>query len=483
MTELHYVPSPPQVFGLGHTAQNILDEAWKQWAARLPRNFERRVYMDAKNKLKDLKIAIPPELRERLEVVSGWPEKAVTEPANRTILDGILGADGEQDPFGIDEILFDNQFAVEFPQGVRSSLTYSCAFQSTTPGDVESGEPAVMQMFHSAMWATGLWDKRLRALRAGLLINGTDKIGSPTKVTLMLPLETLICVKGPGGWYLERNIPNTVGRVTLELFPHAPDLDRPFGRARIDRVVMSITDRAVRGGSRLDVHSELFSAMKLFLLGADESAFLDESGRPVPLWTTYMSRMNVLNRDQEGELPELKTVSAESPEPHIATMRQLASEFSGHTGVPLGSLGIAQDNPESADAKNVAREDIMFMVRQQHNVYEHRHKRGLANAIMIRDGLDELPKGIAQLDYLWRRPDNASDAALADAGMKQVTAAELQGTETGMRMIGMSESRIRQAIAEKRRRSVSQLSERLRQNQPTSAPTPAALAAQKPPTE
>lgn len=460
MTQM-FVPGPPQVVGLDHTTQNLLDQAWRQWAQKIPRNIERLVYLDGKNKLKDLQISIPPELRDRLDVVSGWAEKAVSEPSNRTVWDGMLGLDGNPDPLGLDEILYRNRYPVELRQGIRAAYSYSCAFTSTTPGDVLSGEPESMIMFHSAMYATGVWDRRARALSVGLLINDVDAIGQPTKCTIMLPFETVICVKGPKSWYVDRVLRTPLCRVGLEVLPNNPELDRPFGRARIDRRVMSLVDRAVRGGARLDVHSELFSAMKLFLLGAGEDAFRDEQGNTVPMWTWYLGRFNALNRDEEGELPKIEKLSAESPEPHIATLRQLASEFSGHTGVPLGSLGIAQDQPESADAKNVAREDIIFLVENQHAVLTLAQLRTFENAVMIRDGLSEPPAEARSIEMLWRRPDRASQAALADAGFKQVEAAELRGTKVGMRMIGMSQAQIAQAESEQRRKGTTLLSERL----------------------
>lgn len=455
-----YVSDAPQVSGLDHTSQNLLDQVWKQWKDKLPRNIDRLLYLDGKNKLKDLQVSIPPTLRDRLEVVSGWAEKAVSEPSNRTVWDGMLTVDGNDDPFALAGLLHQNNFKVELPQGIRASMAYSCAFLSTTPGDVLSGEPQVITMFHSAMWASGLFDKRRRALSVGLLINEVDAIGQPTKFTLLLPFETIICVKGVS-WYVEAVLPNGLGRVPLEVMPLTPELDRPFGRSRIDRRVMSLVDRAVRGDSRLEVHSELYSAMKLILLGADKSAFQDEQGNTVPLWSWYMGRFNALENNEEGEKPSIEKISAESPEPHIAMMRHLAAEFSGHTGVPLGSLGIAQDNPESADAKNVAREDIVFMVERQHGVYGHKMIRSFENMVMLRDGLSEPPAEFARIEMMWRRPDRASQAAIADAGVKQVAAAQLEGTEVGMRMMGMSQHMIRQAMAERARLAAGNLLDRL----------------------
>lgn len=459
---LLYVPKAPQVAGLDHYSQNILDQAWDQLMTRMPRNFERLVYLDGKNKLKDLAVAIPPSLVDRLEVVSGWAEKAVTEPANRTVFDGMLSSDGSDDPLGIAEELYRNRFQSEFPQAVKSSMAQSCAFLSVTPGDVTAGEPAAMMMFHSALHATGLWDRRSRSLSAGLIINGSDDGGVPTRITLMLPDETLVVVRGVNNaWYLEQSIPNLLDHVGLHLLPLAPDLDRPFGRARIDRRVMSMVDRAVRGGSRLDVHSELFSAMKLILLGAGESAFKDQSGNTIPMWQWTMSRLNTMGRDEEGELPKLEQVRAESPEPHIAGLRQLASEFSGHTGVPLGSLGIAQDNPESADAKNVAREDIVFLVEQQHTYYGDAVLRASADVATLKRGVAPSVRDLLDIELLWRRPDRATRAADADAGSKQVQTAGLAGTPTGMRMVGMSRHEINQGVADLRRATVSGLLERL----------------------
>jgi len=456
----------PEVAGLPHSDQQLLDEAWMQWQRKVPRNIERLVYLDGRNKLKDLQVSIPPTLREQLDVVMGWPIKAVSEPANRTILDGILGEDGQEDPMELGSILLDNQFDIELPQAIRSSMAYSCGFASVTPGDTQSGEPPVMMQFHSALHATGLWDRRRRALKAGLLVHEKDKLGRPQHVTLITPewYWDIWRQEASGTWFVSPwggRIANRIGRVTLDVMPTEPDLDRPFGRARIDRRVMSITDRAVRTGARLDVHSELFSAMKLIMLGADKHSFEDESGEPVPLWDWYMGRFNALGRDEEGEVPELHQIRAESPEPHIATMRQLASEFSGHTGVPLGSLGVAQANPESADAKNVAREDVVFLVEQQHRVYGHVIRRMFENAVMIRDRTTERPEEAAKMQLLWRRPDRASTGALADAGMKQVTAAELQGTEVGMRLLGIPQPMIRQAIAEKRRNNAASVLDRL----------------------
>ena len=444
--------SPPQVLGLNDHTQGLLNELTLQWAARLPRNIERMVYLDAKNKLDDLGVSLPPSLVDRLDVVVGWPEKAVYEVANRIVFERVMSADNDPDPFDLKRLLYQNRFAIEFPQAVASSLAQSCAFVSTTPGDETAGEPPALIMFHSALWATGLWDRRRRGLKAALMISETDRQGLPVEITILTPTEHVVCVKGAQSWFVADVIPHRLGRTPMELLPFRPATDRPFGRSRIDRTVMSLTNRAVRAGARLEVHSELFTSMKLLLLGADESAFTDKDGNKVPLWSFFLGRLNMLSKDEDGDTPTLEKIAAESPEPHIAIARQLASSFSGHTGVPLSSLGISTDNPESADAKQVAREDIVHDVEKQHVVYSDSLLRTFENAIMIRDRLTEPPAGTLDLSFKWRRADRPSLVSIADAGTKQVAAIPSLGeTEVGMELVGMEPDQIDRARNELRR--------------------------------
>lgn len=436
----HLMPFPtPKVMGLAAEDQAALDALVTQWAARRPRNMERLAYLDGKTRLKDLKAALPPEIVDQLEIVVGWPVKAVEELANRIVLDGFAGAD--QNPYGLKDILDANRFDIEFPQAVTSALSQSTAFISTTP-DLEFG--ALIQ-FHSAVWATGIWDRRRRALSSGLIITATDDLGRPTRLLLLVPGEIVECAAGPAGWVIENVSPTRLGgRIPMEPMPFQPTLERPFGRSRIDRRVMSVTDRAMRAGARLEVHSELFSALKLLLLGIDEKAF------KTSLAQFYMGRINTITKDEDGDLPKLEKISAESPEPHIAVLRQLAAEFSGHTGVSLSSLGIFSQNAESAQAKQEAREDVVGHAEIQQRVFGGALRRSFATAVMIRDGESTPRDGVQRLDLAWRPPNRPTLAAVADAGAKQVAAVPgMAETTVGMELLGLTPKQIERFRAER----------------------------------
>lgn len=453
--------SAPTVRGLSEDSQATLNDLFKQWAAHFPRNVERMLYLDMKNALKDLEVALPPQLVDRLGVAAGWGPKSVYELGNRIVLKPI-----RDDEFGLSSLLSANRFEIEFPQAVTSSLAQSVAFVSSTPGDVAAGEPEVLFSFHSALWSTGIWDRRLRCLRAGLLINDVDHLSRPTRVTMLIPGETVLMVQGPAGWYVEAVYESRLDqRIGMEPLPYRPTLERPFGRSRIDRTTMSLIDRYVRSGSRMEVHAELFSAIKLILMGASQKTFQDAEGATIPLWKWTMSRLNAIEKDEDGDFPKLEQVSAQSPEPILAYERGLAAAFSGHTGVPLGSLGIATDNPESQGAKQEARQDIVADAENQHIVYGAALQRAFESAVMIRDGLSAAPdmSSLMLTDAsAWRPPQRPTLSALADAGQKQVTTApELLQSEVGLELLGLEPGQIERHQAALRRAQGPSLVDRL----------------------
>ena len=422
----------PKVLGLAPEDQAVLDKLVTQWRRRRPRNMLRQNYLDGKTPLKDLGAALPPELVAQLDITIGWPQKAVEELANRIRFEGFAG--GDQNPLGLADILAGNRFEIEFQQAVTSSLAQSTAFVTVTPDD----RVGALIQFHSALWATGLWNRRTRQLSAGLLVTDVDDLGRPTGLLLLVSGEVVECAAGPNGWYIADVTPTYLReRIPMEPLPFQPTLDRPFGRSRIDRRVMSVTDRGMRAAARLDIHAELFSALKLILLGADPDAFAKGA------WSWLMARANIISKDEDNDVPKIEKISAESPEPHIAVLRQLAGEFSGHTGVPLASLGNSTQNVESAQAKQEAREDIIGHAETQHLVYGAALRSAFGTALMIRDSLTEPPPELRDVQLVWRPPNRPTLAAVADAGAKQVAAVPgLAETTVGMELLGLTPQQI-----------------------------------------
>ena len=412
--------SAPQIPQLDHQNQNILDALWAQWQSKLPRNLLRTVYFDAKQPLKDLGISIPPQLT-KIETALGWPAKGVNTLARRCNFDGYVIPGDIADPYGLSELLVDNNMDVEIPQGITSALVHATAFITTTRGDVQSGEPDVLQTIRSAVYGTGIWDSRKRGLSSFLAVTGTDADGNVSDFMMYLPAAVYTFTKPssstPWRVFVQKN---PLGRVPVSPLVYQPELSRPFGHSRISRTVMSLTDQALRSMLRSEVSAEFYSAPQRYLLGADESAFTDAAGVKQSMWQAVQGRYLAIGVDEGETAPTVGQFPQLSMEPNLAHLRQIAQNFAADQNLPISSLGIVQDNPASAEAIYAAKEELVVEAEGANRVFGSALVRSAWDAVLIRDGLTEVPAELKKLRSNFRDPATPSKSSASDAMAKQV---------------------------------------------------------------
>lgn len=435
-----------RVFGLRDEDKDTLNDLLQVWHSKSAKNAVREMYADGRNQLKDLGIAIPPQLKD-VETVVGWPGMAVEKLSEICVFDKVTSRTGA-DPFGIGELLEANRFDIEVQQGIASSLIHSLSFISTTPGRADLGEPEVMMLFHSAAWSAGIWDRRTRSLRSFLMVNETDAVGRPVQVTLFTRLETTVIRKG-SAWYVESVVPNLLaGRIGVEPFPYRPTLGRPLGRSKINRAVRSITDSGVRTVLRSEVAAEFFSAPQRYVLGADEDAFVDKNGAPIPAWKALIGHILALSKDEDGDTPTVGQFTQQSQSPHTEQLRETASRFAAVANLDLSSMGIVQDNPSSAEAIEKGARNLKKDADESIRVYKAYLKRSFQNAVMIRDKMPELTPELQQIE-----PSFLPTSVLTGDEVVKVTSAMpwLGESTVLLEDMGWDEAKIERALSDKRR--------------------------------
>lgn len=480
----YYSPVPTDVVGLAEDDAALMARLVKQWQAKRSRNALRRQYRDMQVNVAFLGASVPPYMRDQLDIVCGWPDKAVTSLASRCMWDGITSPSGEEDPLGAMSLLHENRFDLLVPELVDATLTYCCSFVVALPGDPAAGDPDVVVTGADALWATGLWDVRRRGLEAGLLVDSADDNGKPTAMLLLTSEHVTRLALGDRGWVAVARMDHSLGRVPMEPLPYRPALGRPFGRSRISREVMSITDRVVRAGFRTEVSSDLYAAPALLLLGADESMFQNSQGEKTPLWSWYMGRLKSLPKDEDGDKPDLQVIPQQSMEPFLAMKRALAAEFASATSLPISALGIVQDNPSSAEAIYAAKEDLVIEAQNTTRSIGYGLNRIVQDAICLRDGIpvSEMDDEVRNLATRWRNPAMPSVVSQSDAVVKQISAIpELAQTDVALEELGYSAEQIVRIRSQIKRAQAGGVLDRLL----ASTPAPAEPAPQEPqePTE
>lgn len=338
--------------GLPEEETDVLNDLIEVWWNKLSRNETRMAYYQCRNRVKDLGISIPPNLRD-IEMVVGWPAKAVDALACRSRLDGIRSGSDEE---LVDQIVKGNRLNTLYSQATSSELISSCSFMTVSKG--QDGEPPAIISAYSAEYAAAIWDRRNKRIKYGMAVVDIDKPDGenpePTWVNLYTDTDVWEIKKDGYGWTCKRH-PHSMGRPTMEPLVYRPSLDRPFGKSRISRAVMSITDCAVRTALRSEVGAEFYTAPQKYILGAQDSLFEDTSK-----WDAYIGNVWAITKDEDGDVPQFGQLSQATMTPHTEYMRSLAARFSGETSIPVSELGVIHDNPSSAEAIYAAKESLVI---------------------------------------------------------------------------------------------------------------------------
>jgi hypothetical protein len=440
------IEAPAAIADATDAEVSAVRDLWKVWRDKQPRNLLRSVYYDGKAPIRDLGIAIPPSMRG-FSAVLGWPEKAVRQLAARNIFDGFVAPGQDDNPFDLGGVLEANRFDLELPQAIVSAYKHSCAFISTTLGDTSAGDPEVVIMARSAEWSAALWDRTRRRVSSALAITDATDTGDPTDLILYLPDWVVTVERRVGKWRVVDRQPNPLGVVLIEPLTYDPQLDRPFGRSRITRAVMDITDRAARTVLRTEISAEFYASPQRYVLGADEEAWADTNK-----WKAVMGRFLTLTKDEDGDTPQVGQFAQATMQPHFEMLRLLATQFAGETGVPVASLGVISDNPSSAEAIYAAKEDLIVEAQSANRVLGASLARVAQRAVMLRDGLTEPTPELRRLQTRWADPAFTSPVSAGDALVKLNAVFPWLGeSEVALEMAGFTAPQITRLLSDKRR--------------------------------
>lgn len=443
---------------LDHGEADLLARLVKVFGDKRPRNVLRSIYYEGKQPFRDFGIAIPPQIVNQFENVLGWPAKGVNALTDRSVFEGFVSPSGSDDPYGVDRIVFENDLRVELPQAQKSSAIHACSFLTVTQGDTGAGEPDVLVMARAADASAALWDRRRRSMSGFLSIVDVDDQGIPTVLVMYTREAVLTLWKTAGGrWRADRRT-HGLGRVTVAPLAFTPELNRPFGHSRISRAAMGITDAALRTLVRAEAAAEFYSAPQYWVLGGDKEAFGAAGGK----WSAVMSRIKILEGNDEGNAPDVKRFSGETPQPHVDLLRMWASAFAGDQGLSLDSLGIVQDNPSSAEAIYAAKEDLIVLTGHANRSWGRGAADAARMAVMLRDGLSEVPDELRDMTSQYTDPALTSPTAKADAFTKLASAIPgFSETEVGLEMAGLTREQIIRFQSERRTSTISSLVEQI----------------------
>lgn len=390
-------------------------------------------YYDGLHRLQALGLALPPEMRA-LEVIVNWPRLVIDSIAERMTVTGFRY--GEAD--GTDDRLWnwwqvnnlDEESRLEHVEAMVQKRGYVCVGASDDPAiplfTVETRRNLATQ-----------YDQRVRMVIAALRLYGYhhDDPAQPSLATLYRPNANYYYSYTDGSWIEYDRITHNLGRCCVIPMTNRARIGDRHGRSEMSDVI-GITDAACRSLTNLQGAQELLAVPQRYLLGATAADFKDQNGNPIPAWEAYIGRYALLANDQAkaGQFP------AADLRNFTEVMNIYARLIAGISGLPPAFLGMATDNPASADA--IRSSEARLVMRTQDHIVPF----GGAWEEMMRVGIGwvdgTIPEASAKLETIWASPETPTFSAKADAVSKLV-AAGIMPPDAALEELGYTDTQIK----------------------------------------
>ena len=327
------------------------------WYTHYERNELRHTYYTMRNKLVDLGISVPPELK-RLSAACGWAKKCVDVMIEHSKFDGFTTQD-DAAQLALDTIARRNHMRTLYRRASTSALE-QCFNLYFVSRDLQ-GKARVSA--YPARVCGCTWDDAHDCLEAALFVVSMRKnrLGDhyePDWVNVVTQDYLIRITRDDGGdWHAEYER-HGLGHLPVFIAAYEPTLERPFGTSRITREVMGYIDSAVRANVNEEIASAFASSAQKYLLGTDGDPFGSKTK-----WDAYIGSIFNIDMTEDGTIPQFGQLPQPSMEPLNVHWRLLCGRMSAATGIHVSQFGQVHDNPASGDAIYQENEPLILKVK------------------------------------------------------------------------------------------------------------------------
>lgn len=390
-------------------------------------------YYEGEQRLQALGLALPPEMH-RLQVVINWPRKYVDSLESRLDIEGfrIVGQDDDENDEALMNIWKYNNLDDESSIAHTEALALSHCYVTVGVNEEDPSLPLISVESPYNMIART--NPRTREVESALRFYDHDRNGLAQALTLYLPNETVYARRDGSQWDTVEVDRHNSGEVPVVPVVNRSRVADRHGKTEMADI-MGLTDAACRTLTNLQGAQELMAVPQRYILGADSSLFQDADGSPVPTWQAYLA--NILAIPEEGAT--VGQFNAAELRNFTETVTAYARHVSAMTGLPPHDLGLAGENPASAEAIKSAENRLVKQVERKQRSFGAAWSRVMDLAARMA-GLGERyePRTI---DPVWRDASTPTFAQKTDAVVKLVQQGILD-QETALEELGYGPGRI-----------------------------------------
>lgn len=367
--------------------------------------------------IKNLRIAVPEEL-EFLRTIVGWGAMPVDPYVARVNADCFripTETDGDEH---IAEMLEANGFANEQGLAVNEALVKGRAYW-TIGTNPEKDEPPLITV-QSPLNTSVIWD--LRGLAPKAMLSQFYAEGRH-RATFMRPGMTVhLAVDDGGQWVIVDRDEHDFDFVPVVRMAHGATTTNRDGRSAITKALRSHIDGACRTLLGLEVARELYSVPGKVILGAAEDAFKKADGSLASAWDTYIHKTLGLERDENGDLPEIHQFQVYDPSVFTKILDWYASAASGIVLSPPDDMGLyTQGNPTTAESRQASNDERNLRAVGLQREFEPELVKVVKMALRFENN-GVLPDKYRRLTIDWNPVSTPNPVLVSDGMSKQITA-------------------------------------------------------------
>ena len=342
--------------GLNGPDRDLVHRLVKAWHDHHARNVLRHTYYTMRNRLVDLGISVPPELKN-LSAACGWGKKCVDVMVEHSKFDGFT-VDDEEAQAQLNAIARRNRLRTKYRKATTSALEQCFNLYFVTK---DTDGHAVVTAYPASVSGV-TWDDANDRIEAAMFVVAMDRdkltgVTGPTWVNVVTDGYLIRIIKDGNGWtaHYEKH---GLEHLPVFLAAHEATLERPFGTSRITREVMGYIDSAVRANVNEEIASAFAASPQKYLLGTDGDPF----GNLNP-WQAYIGSIFNVDMTADGTTPAFGQLPQPSMQPHSDHFRNLCGKMSAATGIHVSQFGQVHDQPASADAIYAENEPLILKVK------------------------------------------------------------------------------------------------------------------------
>lgn len=342
--------------GLRGEDRDLVRRLVKAWHDHYDRNVLRHTYYTMRNRLVDLGISVPPELKN-LDAACGWAKKAVDVMVEHSKFDGwTVNEDGAQ--ASLNSIARRNRMRTLYRKATTSALEQSFNLYLVSKDD--GGKAHVSAYPASVSGVT--WNDAADCIEAAMFVVAMDRSKlygyvEPVWVNVVTD-EFVIRLKRDGTVWNAEYEKHGLEHLPVFMAAYEATLERPFGTSRITREVMGLIDSAVRANVNEEIAAAFAASPQKYLLGTDGDPF-----GPKSKWDAYIGSIFNIDMTADGTTPQFGQLPQPTMQPTSDHFRNLCGKMAAATGIHVSQFGQVHDQPASADAIYAENEPLILKVK------------------------------------------------------------------------------------------------------------------------